>query len=392
MSAAWLVLNTGSSSVKFALYAAGAEPRLQLRGNLDGLGADPAFEVRDAQGTPIHQQDEWGPGSTLSHGEAVRIILTWLQQHSGGLQLAGVGHRIVHGGAEFSAPVLLDDDVLTRLRALEPLAPLHQPNNLAAVTSVRAFAPALPQVACFDTAFHAGQPDVAQRFALPRALSDSGVRRYGFHGLSYEYIARRLSGISPARRVIAAHLGNGVSLCALQDGRSIDTTMGFSTLDGAVMGTRPGSVDPGVLLYLLQSRGHDAASLERLLYKESGLLGVSGISSDMRDLARSDDPRARQAIDLFIYRLNGAIGQLAAALGGLDALVFTAGIGENSALVRERICRGSAWLGLELDEAANRRGQGRISSATSRVAAWVIPTDEELMIALHTAALLQPPR
>jgi acetate kinase len=259
------------------------------------------------------------------------------------------------------------------------------------VQAVRAFAPDLPQVACFDTAFHAGQPREARHYALPRALTDSGVRRYGFHGLSYEYIARRLGEINPGRRVIAAHLGNGVSLCALRDGRSIDSTMGFSTLDGAVMGTRPGQLDPGVLLYLLQSRGYDAAALERLLYRESGLLGVSGISSDMRELAASGDPRAGEAIDLFIHRLNSCIGQLAAALGGVDALVFTAGIGENQPMVRERVCRGAAWLGVTLDAEANRRGELRISTPESRVSAWVVPTDEELMIALHTAALLHAP-
>lgn len=392
MRDAYLVINTGSSSVKFALYAAtAAEPTLQLRGKVDGIGADPAFSVRDANGKRIHDQDDWGPGSPLSHAEAVQLILGWLEENSGDLRLAGVGHRIVHGGGEFTVPVRIDEDVFERLRQLEPLAPLHQPHNLAVIRVVQALAPQLPQVGCFDTAFHAGQPAVAQRFALPHALGDSGIRRYGFHGLSYEYIARRLKELNPARRVIAAHLGNGVSLCALRDGRSIDSTMGFSTLDGAVMGTRSGNLDPGVLLYLLQSRGYDADALETLLYKESGLLGVSGLSSDMRELENSDDPRAAEAIELFVYRINACIGQLAAALGGVDALVFTAGIGENSPSIRQQVCLGSAWLGVELDEAANQRGERCISTPSSAVSAWVVPTDEELMIALHTDALLRSP-
>jgi acetate kinase len=388
----YLVINAGSSSIKFALFARGdGEPALRLKGKLEGLGADPAFSVRDAAGRLIHEHDEWGPGSTLSHAESMQLILDWLDGNGGDLRITAAGHRVVHGGGEFVAPVPIDAGVLARLQTLEPLAPLHQPHNLAAIRALADIAPQLPQVACFDTAFHATQPALARTFALPRALTDSGIRRYGFHGLSYEYIARRLPALTDARRVVVAHLGNGASLCAMQDGRSVEGTMGFTALDGLVMGTRTGALDPGVLLYLLQSRGYDADALEKLLYTQSGLLGVSGISSDMRELEGSADPRAREAIELFVYRISACIGQLAAALGGIDALVFTAGIGENSALVRERACRGAAWLGLALDEAANRAGETRISTASSAVSAWVVPTDEELMIALHTDALMRKP-
>ena len=300
---------------------------------------------------------------------------------------------MVHGGIEFSAPVRVNAAVLDALARLVPLAPLHQPHNLAAIRAVAARAPELPQVACFDTAFHTGQPPLAQAFALPRRLTEAGLRRYGFHGLSYEYIAHLLPSVdvrAASGRTVVAHLGNGASMCALAAGRSAASTMGFTALDGLPMGTRCGAIDPGVLLYLLEHEGMDARALEKLLYHESGLLGVSGVSSDMRALLASDDAHAREAVDLFVYRIVRELGSLAAALGGLDALVFTAGIGENAPSIRSRVCRAAAWLGIELDENANARGGPRISSAGSRTSAWVLPTYEELMIALHTRAALGP--
>ena len=291
---------------------------------------------------------------------------------------------MVHGGLDYDRAVRLDEGVIADLERLIPLAPLHQPHNLAAIRALAEVAPKLPQVACFDTAFHRTQPRVAQLFALPRALSESGVRRYGFHGLSYEYIAHRLPETLPeARKVVVAHLGSGASMCALFDGRSIESTMGFTAVDGLPMGTRTGGMDPGVVLYLMQDRGYDAKTIEKLLYKESGLLGVSGVSNDMRDLLESDDPLAAEAVELFVYHIGKHLGALAGALEGLDALVFTAGIGENAPIVRARVCRRAEWLGVRLDEEANRRGGPRISTSDSPIPAWIIPTNEELMIALH---------
>jgi acetate kinase len=309
----------------------------------------------------------------------------------GDSRIVAVGHRVVHGGVRFAAPVLLDRARLGELEALVPLAPLHQPHNLAAINAVAAMAPNLPQVACFDTSFHRTQPAVAQAFALPRRYADEGVRRYGFHGLSYEYIASRLATVdarAASGRTVVAHLGNGASMCAMHDGKSVATTMSFTPLDGLVMGTRCGAIDPGVLLYLMDRHGMNARDLERLLYHESGLLGVSGISSDMRGLLESSDHRAAESLDLFVYRIGRELGSLAAALGGLDALVFTGGIGENAVPVRARICRDASWLGLELDEAANEHGGPCISRKGSRISAWVIPTNEELMIARHTQRVL----
>jgi acetate kinase len=311
----------------------------------------------------------------------------------GGEPLGAVGHRVGHGGLRYVEPVRVDDTVLAELETLVPLAPLHQPHNLAPIVALRGRRPELPQVACFDTAFHRTQPAVAQAFALPREYSEQGVRRYGFHGISYEYIASELPRYDPraaAGRVVVAHLGNGSSLCALRDGRSVATTMGFSSLDGLPMGTRCGALDPGVLLHLLNHYHLDTPALEALLYKGSGLLGVSGVSSDMRALLASTDPRAAAAVDLYVYRIGRELGSLAAALGGLDALVFTAGIGAHAAAVRARVCRDAAWLGLTPDEAANAAGGPRISRAGSTVSAWVIPTDEELMIARHTSRLTAP--
>jgi acetate kinase len=327
----------------------------------------------------------------LGHDAAVVHLQGFLRERLAGSRLIGVGHRIVHGGLEYAEPVRVDDRVLKALERLVPLAPLHQPHNLSPIAALRARAPDLPQVACFDTAFHRTNPDVAQRFALPEALHEAGVRRYGFHGLSYEYIASVLPGVdarAAAGKTIVLHLGNGASMCAIENGRSVTSTMGFSAVDGLAMGTRCGAVDPGVLLYLMDERRLDARAIERLIYHESGLLGVSGISSDMRTLLASPDPRARLAIDVYVYRIRRELGSLAAALGGLDAVVFTAGVGENAPAIRERVCRDAAWLGIELDAAANAAGGPRISAAGSRVSAWVIPTNEELMIGRHTRRLL----
>ncbi len=318
------------------------------------------------------------------HVGALRSILGWLDDCASDVKIEAVGHRVVHGGLDYDRAVRLDEGVIADLERLIPLAPLHQPHNLAAIRALAEVAPELPQVACFDTAFHRTQPRVAQLFALPRALIESGVRRYGFHGLSYEYIAHRLPETLPeARKVVVAHLGSGASMCALQDGRSIESTMGFTAVDGLPMGTRTGAMDPGVVLYLMQDRGYDAKTIEKLLYKESGLLGVSGVSNDMRDLLESDDPHAAEAVELFVYHVGKHLGALAGALEGLDALVFTAGIGENAPIVRKRVCRRAEWLGVRLDEEANRRGGPRISTLDSPVPVWVIPTNEELMIALH---------
>ena len=381
-----VVINAGSSSLKFAVFVDGGqpEPKLLFKGQMEGLGSDPSFQVKDATGQKIDERDEWPRGSPLNHAGALRYILGWLEESASDIKISAAGHRVVHGGLAYDRAVRIDESVIDDLTQLVPLAPLHQPHNLAAIRALAEVAPGLPQVACFDTAFHRTQPRVAQLFALPRTLIESGVRRYGFHGLSYEYIARRLPDYAPeARKVVVAHLGSGASMCALRDGRSIESTMGFTAVDGLPMGTRTGAMDPGVVLYLMQDRGYDAKSIEKLLYKESGLLGVSGVSNDMRDLLESDDPSAAQAVELFIYHIGKHLGALASALEGLDTLVFTAGIGENAPIVRQRVCQQAEWLGVRLDEEANRRGGPRISTKDSPVAVWVIPTNEELMIALH---------
>ncbi|MFC0709787.1 acetate/propionate family kinase [Azorhizophilus paspali] len=386
-----LVLNAGSSSLKFSLFAERPdELALQLRGQIEGLGGAPHFVAKDSAGTILGER-RWADGTRFSHDDAAHQLVEFLQDYRDRYRLTAVGHRVVHGGQEFSRPARVDGELLEKLEKLVPLAPLHQPYNLAPIRAVAARAPQLPQVACFDTAFHRQQPELAQLFALPPAITGRGVRRYGFHGLSYEYIAGVLPRLAPeaaAGRVVVAHLGNGASLCALLAGRSLASTMGFTAVDGLPMGTRCGAIDPGVILYLMDELKMDARAIERLLYKESGLLGVSGISSDMRELLASDAPSAALAVDLFVYRIGRELGSLAAALGGLDALVFTAGIGEHAATIRERVCRDAAWLGVELDSAANAAGGPRISSAASPVSAWVVPTDEELMIARHTRQTL----
>jgi acetate kinase len=322
---------------------------------------------------------------------ALGYVADWLHERYGGARVRGIGHRVVHGGARYTGPTIVTAEVLDDLRTLIPLAPLHQPYNLGAIEAVSERLPAVPQVACFDTSFHRGQPAVAELVPLPREIRSTGVQRYGFHGLSYEYIASVLPAVAPeiaAGRVIVAHLGSGASMCALKNGKSVDSTLGFTALDGLCMGTRPGSVDPGVMLYLFQNLGLSAKEVETILYKKSGLLGISGISNDMRALLASEEPAARLAVDYFVYRAAKEIGALAAVLGGIDGLVFTAGIGENSPEIRKRICQASAWLGIELDEEANARQGPRISSPTSKVSAWTIPTNEELMIARHTGILL----
>lgn len=381
-----LILNAGSSSIKFALYVVAAAQALELRyrGLLDGIGGRAQLRVKDAAGTAVEQREL---ANGADHEQALAAVLEWLQANLGDIALTAAGHRVVHGGAAHSAPVLVDTALLNELEALCALAPLHQPHNLAAIHAIRHLRPELPQVACFDTAFHRTQPLVAQRFALPEEYAQRGVLRYGFHGLSYESIAQRLADYDPAAvagRTVVAHLGNGASMCAMRGGKSIATTMGFTALDGLMMGQRPGSIDPGVLLYLLQHDGLSPAQLEELLYRRSGLLGVSGFSMDMRELLASDAEAAALAVELYCYRARCELGALVAALGGLDALVFTAGIGENAAPIRAAICRELEWLGLTFDPDANERHGPRISHESSRVRAWVIPTDEELAIAQHT--------
>jgi len=331
-------------------------------------------------------------GAEVRDGRAaLESLAAWLRSRYGGARVLGVGHRVVHGGAQYKGPVIVTASVLEELRKLIPLAPLHQPHNLAAIEAVFDRLPGVSQVACFDTSFHRGQQAVAELVPLPREIRDAGVQRYGFHGLSYEYIASVMPQLFPeiaAGRVIVAHLGSGASLCAMKGGKSVDSTLGFTALDGLCMGTRPGAVDPGVILHLFQGLKLAAGDVEAILYKKSGLLGISGVSNDMRELLGSTEPDARLAVDYFVYRAAKEIGALAAVLRGVDGLVFTAGIGERSVEIRRRICEASAWLGLELDPQANDAGGPRISRAGSAVSAWVIPTNEELMIARHTASLL----
>ena len=385
-------LNSGSSSIKFALFtltATGA-PELSAGGKIEKIGIEPSLAARRADGTILIERS-WRDGAALTHADLLKDLFDWAIDHLEDREVVGIGHRVVHGGVRYAAPRLVDAELLAELDALCPLAPLHQPHNLAAIRTLAALAPGLPQVACFDTAFHHDRPDVAIRLALPRALHDQGVRRYGFHGLSYEFIARRLHAVDErlaSGRVIAAHLGNGASLCAMQGGKSIDTTMGFTALDGLMMGTRCGTLDPGVVLHLQTHLGMDALEVEELLYRKSGLLGVSGISSDMRVLTADTSTEAREAVELFVWRAARECGALAAVLGGVDGIVFTAGIGENHADVRSRICQRLEWLGLAIDDRANAENALVISAQASRVKVLVIPTDEERMIADHTLRML----
>lgn len=390
-----LVVNTGSSSIKFSVFETAADSSLaagahgQVSGiGRSGIGREPRIEIADARGRTLLDE----PAAAGDHEAAITAIRDWFAAHIGNeAGFAGVGHRVVHGGTAYSAPVLIDREVIAALEGLVPLAPLHQPHALAAIRAVAAVAPKVSQVACFDTAFHRDQPPLAQLFALPRELTAKGIRRYGFHGLSYEYIVSALPLIAPEianGKLIVAHLGNGASLCAIHNGGSVATTMSFTPVDGLVMGTRTGALDPGAILYLMQHEGMSAGEIEHLINERSGLLGVSGLSSDMRILLASADPTAKEAIDLFVYRLGREIGSLVAALGGLDALVFTAGIGEHAAEIRARVCRDAQWLGLALDEAANQAGGPRISREGSAASVWMVPTDENLMVARHTRRLL----
>ncbi len=392
MPDAILVVNAGSSSIKFSAFAV-ADGALDagVRGQVEGIYTSPKFTARAPDGARLAEK-AWGDGVRIGHDGALEHIMAFLRDALHGDRLIGVGHRVVHGGLDFSHPTRVDAAALAALERYVPLAPLHQPHNLAPIRTLLERVPELPQVACFDTAFHRSNPDLAQRFAIPVELHDAGVRRYGFHGLSYEYIAATLPQVDPRAavgKVVVLHLGNGSSMCAIDAGRSVASTMGFTAVDGLPMGTRCGAIDPGVLLYLMDERGMDARAIEKLIYQQSGLLGVSGISSDMRVLLDSEDARAALAVDLYVYRIRRELGSLAAALGGLDAIVFTAGIGENAATIRARICRDAAWLGVELDEDANAAGGPRISVAGSLASAWALPTNEEMMIARHTRRVLE---
>ncbi|MBK4718355.1 acetate/propionate family kinase [Azospirillum sp. YIM DDC1] len=388
-----LVINAGSSSLKFSVFreSGAGGLRVTINGQISGIGTEPKFEAKDAAKRPLAER-VWAAGEPSDRTALLAFLLEWIEGRLDGAKLLAAGHRVVHGGTRHAAPVLLTPAVMEELEGFIPLAPLHQPHNLAAIRALAEAHPELPQVACFDTAFHRGQPWQSQMFAIPRELTDEGVRRYGFHGLSYEYIARRLPELAPELadgRVVVAHLGSGASMCAIHAGRSVDSTMGFTALDGLPMGTRCGNIDPGVLIYLMRQKGMGADAIEKLLYNKSGLLGVSGLSNDMRALLDSEDPQAEEAVELFCFRIAKETGALAASMGGIDALVFTAGIGERSAPVRARVGDKLAWLGVVLDPAANEANGPLISAPTSRIPVYVIPTDEEQMIALHSRKALE---
>ena len=386
-----LVVNAGSSSVKFQLFGVDGTGVLErlIKGQLDGIGTRPRLVAQASDKSPLIDST-YSPDKVPDVPTAITVIAGWLRETQS-FSLVAVGHRVVHGGPKYDRPVVIDDVVVANLEQFISLAPLHQPNNLAPIRALLTGRPELLQVACFDTAFHRGHSAVADHFAIPARFYAEGVRRYGFHGLSYEYVAQRMREVVPdmaAGRVIVAHLGSGASMCALANGRSVESTMGFTALDGIPMGTRPGQIDPGVVLYLLREKGMSPAAVQDLLYRECGLKGMSGISNDMRDLESSSDPDAALAVDYFVYRIALNAGMLAAALGGLDAFVFTAGIGEHSATIRARVAEKLAWLGVDLDAAANGAQKSLISRPESRVALLIVPTDEELMIAQHTLALL----
>ena len=395
MTDAVLTLNAGSSSIKFSLFEVDGSFSLRFvsRGEVEGIDSAPHFIVRDTADTVLAEQS-W-PDPHQSFQSLLEKVINWAETHLGGDRLMAVGHRVVHGGPDHYRSERVTPDLLTALDRLTPLAPLHEPHNIAPIRAIAVARPKLPQVACFDTAFHHTMPTVATRFALPRAYEHAGVRRYGFHGLSYEYIAGRLRDVAPELakgRVIAAHLGNGASLCALRAGSSVDTTMGFTALDGLVMGTRSGNLDPGVILYLEEERGLTAKQVETLLYRQSGLLGVSGgIASDMRTLLASTDLHAKEAIELFVFRIAREIGALTSSLGGLDGLVFTAGIGEHAPAIREMVCARLGWLGVAFDREANRQNAALISTPQSRIAVRIVPTDEEVMLARHTVDTIRQP-
>jgi acetate kinase len=383
-----LVINAGSSSVKFQLFAVALHDQLErrMKGQIDGIGSRPRLVAKDTKGKTL--VDETRPAAEVGDvPAALDMVIAFLRGQIGGRLPTAIGHRVVHGGPEFCEPTVICATVIERLGRFVPLAPLHQPNNLGPIRAILERQPHLLQVACFDTAFHRGHPEVADRFAIPEPLYAEGVRRYGFHGLSYEYIAKRLGEVAPEvakGRVVVAHLGSGASMCAISAGKSLESTMGFTALDGLPMGTRPGQLDAGVVLYLMSEKGMSAKAIERFLYNDCGLKGLSGISNDVRELLASREPRAKLALDYFVYRISLFTGMLAAAMGGIDAFVFTAGIGENAPAIREAIIGRLSWLGLELDRAANAEGERVISRKSSRIICYVIPTDEELMIARHT--------
>jgi acetate kinase len=384
-----LTLNAGSSSIKFALFQANAALKELAAGEVENIGIAPHLKIR--LGGALVSEHRWPEAQKFAHEDMLTPILHWVEDHLGASNLIATGHRIVHGGELYFAPTRLTDTVLAELAKLDPLAPLHEPHNLAAVDAARKLRPNLPQIGCFDTAFHHDMPVIAKRFPIPRVLHDEGIHRYGFHGLSYEYISGNLRDLAPnlaAGRVIAAHLGNGASLCAMKNGASIDSTMGMTGLDGQMMGTRCGAIDPGAILYFMQARNMSAAAITDLVYKQSGLLGVSGLSADVRTLLESPAPEAVEALDLFAYLAARHAGALASSLAGLDAFIFTAGIGEHSAPTRAAICARLAWLGLELDPAANAAHAPVISTPSSRVEIRIIPTNEELQIARHCLAFL----
>jgi acetate kinase len=396
MSPSILVINAGSSSLKFALYDAELDRpgALRLRGEVSGIGSSALrFSARDEAGRPIHDGPRLYGVDPASHDAALEAVMTWIHDGAAAADLVAVGHRIVHGGDLYDDAVRIDAQVLDQLAALVPLARLHQPFGLAGVRAIRNQQPALLQVGCFDTAFHRTLPDVARRYALPRALTESGIRRYGFHGLSYAHLANELAGEMgddfATSRVVAAHLGSGSSLCAMRGGRSLATTMGFTPLDGLVMGTRPGSIDPGILLYLLQERGMSVDALSRMLHRECGLLGISGTTADMQRLLESDAPAAQDAVESYVHAIMKEIGALATCLGGLDAIAFTAGIGERAAPIRASIVRALEWFGVRLDPQANAAHARRIEASDSRVRIFVIPTDEEGIIARETVRVLK---
>jgi acetate kinase len=379
MTEAVLTLNAGSSSLKFALFPVRGDRPLAT-GLADRIGPEGTLRLKGPDGAPIDP----AAGDLTSHAGAIQAALDTFRREHPGLVLLSVGHRVVHGGDGYAAPVTVTEEVMGRLAGLAPFAPLHQPHNLAGIRAAMAAFPGVPQVACFDTAFHRNHPWVADTYALPRAMYDEGVRRYGFHGLSYEYVAGALMRIAPdlaGRRLVVAHLGNGASMCAIEHGRAVATTMGFSALDGLAMGTRSGQIDPGVLLYLIEQKGMAGAEISDLLYRESGLLGLSGLSNDMRELEAAGTPEAAEAIDYFVYRCQREIGSMAAAMAGIDALVFAGGIGENSRLIRALICERLGWIGIEIDSARNAANDTVLSREGSRTPVLVVPTNEELVIA-----------
>jgi len=378
------VINAGSSSVKFTVFSASLEP--QLKGLVDGIGTNPHIKCKSGDDKVIKDEDL---KDATTHKDVTALILKIFDEQLGKGAIGAIGHRVVHGGKEYSEPMLVTKKVLGELEALTVLAPLHQPHNLAPIKNIMEASPSMPQVACFDTAFHRTHPEIADKLAIPRKFSDEGVQKYGFHGLSYEYIASQLSDYTPASKVVVCHLGNGASACAIKDGKSVDSTMGFTALDGLIMGTRCGSIDPGVLLYFMQEKNMTGKQIEKILYKESGLLGVSGISNDVRELLESKSKHAAEAIDLFCYRIVREVGALASVMGGMEALVFTAGIGENSSVIRQKVCEGLEWFGLEIDKKANKDNDVCINTFDSGVDVFVLPTNEERMIAKHVQKILK---